>query len=159
MSKDGKRQRGLGFQSSLQQVQMIWLPASLVDWQLLKFCSDILVLSYFAKNGYNSKLVHGQEIDSYNAALQLLHTEGKRLKQYIHDQTATQEKFQRMCQEIYRQFVIKILRDVHKNISHTETLNHVRKDWSSISTRESGTQSYNTFDVYLQKYSSMSSDI
>ena len=112
MSKDGKKQRGLGFQSSLQQVQMIWLPASSVDWRLLNFRSGIQASSYFAKNGYNSKLVYGQEIDSYNAALERLLVEGKRLKKYTHDQTTTQETLQRMRQEIYRQFVIKILYDV-----------------------------------------------
>jgi hypothetical protein len=121
VSKDGKRQRGLGFQSSLQRAQMVWLAASSVDWQLLNFRSDILASSYFAKNGYNSKLVHSQEIDSYNAALQRLLTEGKRLKQYAHDQTATQETLHRMRQEIYRQFVIKILSDVRKDIGYTET--------------------------------------
>jgi hypothetical protein len=41
----GKKRRGLGFQSSLQRLQMVWLPTSCVDWQLLSFRSEILASS------------------------------------------------------------------------------------------------------------------
>jgi hypothetical protein len=87
---------------------------------LLNLRSEILTPFYFAKNGYSSKPVHSQEIDSYNAALERLLVEGKRLKQHASDHMAIQETLQGMRQEIYRQFVIKILYDVRKDITHTE---------------------------------------
>jgi len=120
MSKDGRKQRGLGFQSSLQRLRMVWLPPSGIDWELLSFRSEIRTSSYFEKNGYNSKFIRSKEIDAYNAALQRLLVEGKRLKQEIHDQTAILETLQKIRQEIYRQFIMKILYDVCKDADHTE---------------------------------------
>jgi hypothetical protein len=113
-TKEGKQRHGLGFQSSLQQRQMVWLRPSSINWQLLSLDAGISATSYFSTNGIHFTFVHTEKIDLYNKAFQRILLLSKQLKQNLDNSEAIQDILQHMRQEVYRQFIARVLSDLRE---------------------------------------------
>ena len=66
------------------------------------------------QNGFGAEFAHKRGIDEYSDAFGRFLQEGKILKIYKDNHPTTQQSLQRIRQEIYRQFIVKILHDLRQ---------------------------------------------
>jgi hypothetical protein len=79
---------------------------------LLSLDAGISATSYFSTNGINFTFVHIKKIDLYNKAFQCILLLTKKLKQNFDNSEVIQDILQQMRQEVYRQFIAKVLSDL-----------------------------------------------
>ena len=89
----------------------MWLLLSSLNWRFLSLSPEIST-SHFSSNNIQTGFIHTKKIDLYNEAFQRMLVGAKRLKHNLDNSEVIQNVLQQMRQEVYRQFIIKILSDL-----------------------------------------------
>jgi hypothetical protein len=96
-------------------------PCIFTNWQVLSLSPKISATSHFSSNGIQAIFLHTKKVNAYNEALQRVLLDAKRLKQSPDNHELIQACPQRMRQEVYRQFVIKVLSDLQSEFIDPDT--------------------------------------